>query len=82
MVRESGQTTATIASVAPWLSYYAAHDGIGWVKMAGPEFETAHRAFMVPSNSPLRKKLTVYYSLFVRRVLTKRSAASGSAAPS
>ena len=46
-----------IVSVAPALQYYAAHDLKGRVKMVGPEFETGQQAFMVPLNSPLRKRI-------------------------
>jgi len=42
---------------APVLLYYAAHDGKGRVRMAGPEFNTAPIAMMLQLNSPLRRQV-------------------------
>jgi polar amino acid transport system substrate-binding protein len=42
---------------APVLQYYAAHDGLGTVRMVGPEFQKGDFGFIVPIDSPLRKKI-------------------------
>jgi polar amino acid transport system substrate-binding protein len=44
-----------VVSAAPVLLYYAAHEGKGWVKVVGPEFNTAPLAIMFQLDSPLRK---------------------------
>jgi polar amino acid transport system substrate-binding protein len=52
----SGRVDAVVLP-APALRYYAAHDGAGKVRMAGPEFRKSDAAFVVPLNSPLRRKV-------------------------
>ena len=52
----SGRVDAVVLP-APVLRYYAAHDGAGKVRMAGPEFRKSDAAFVVPLNSPLRRKV-------------------------
>ena len=42
---------------APALQYHAAHDGRGKVRMVGPEFRKGDLGFLVPLNSPLRKRI-------------------------
>jgi polar amino acid transport system substrate-binding protein len=46
-----------VALGAPALQYYAAHDGLGKVMMVGPEFKKGSFGFVLPLNSPLRKKI-------------------------
>ncbi len=46
-----------VVSAAPVLLYYAAHEGKGWVKVVGPEFNTAPLAIMFQLDSPLRRKV-------------------------
>jgi polar amino acid transport system substrate-binding protein len=43
---------------APILNYYAAHEGLGRVKLVGPEFEKRDIGFVVPLGSPLRKRVS------------------------
>jgi polar amino acid transport system substrate-binding protein len=43
---------------APVLNYYAAHEGLGRVKLVGPEFEKRDIGFVVPLGSPLRKRVS------------------------
>jgi polar amino acid transport system substrate-binding protein len=43
---------------APVLNYYAAHEGLGRVRMVGPEFEKRDIGFVVPLGSPLRKRVS------------------------
>ena len=52
----SGRVDAVVLP-APVLRYYAAHDGVGKVRMVGPEFRKSDAAFVVPLNSPLRRKV-------------------------
>ena len=42
---------------APVARYYAAHDGAGKVRMVGPEFRKSDAAFVLPLDSPLRRKV-------------------------
>lgn len=46
-----------VVFTAPVLLYYAAHEGKGLVRIAGPEFYTSPVAFVVQLNSPLRKRI-------------------------
>ncbi len=46
-----------VALGAPALQYYAAHDGLGKVRTVGPEFKKGNYGFVVPLNSPLRKRI-------------------------
>ena len=39
------------------LRYYAAHEGKGWVKMVGPEFNRQDVGIVFPLDSPLRKRV-------------------------
>lgn len=48
-----------VVTAAPLLLYYAAHEGKGWVKTVGPEFNTAPAAIMVQLDSPLRRKINL-----------------------
>jgi len=43
---------------APALSYFAAHDGRGRVKLVGPEIEKRDIGFVVPLGSQLRKRVS------------------------
>jgi len=43
---------------APVLNYYAAREGLGRVRMVGPEFEKRDIGFVVPLGSPLRKRVS------------------------
>jgi polar amino acid transport system substrate-binding protein len=52
----SGKADAVVMA-APVLRYYAAHEGVGKVRMVGPEFRKSDAAFVVPLNSPLRRKV-------------------------
>jgi polar amino acid transport system substrate-binding protein len=52
----SGRVDAVVMA-APVLRYYAAHDGVGKVKLVGPEFRKSDAAFVVRLNSPLRRKV-------------------------
>lgn len=52
----SGKVDAVVLP-APVLRYYAAHDGLGKVKMVGPEFRKSDVAFVLPLNSPLRRRV-------------------------
>jgi ABC-type amino acid transport substrate-binding protein len=42
---------------APLLRYYAVHEGAGKVKLVGPEFRKSDAAFVLPLDSPLRRKV-------------------------
>jgi ABC-type amino acid transport substrate-binding protein len=37
--------------------YYAAHEGKGWVKLVGPEFDPVQIAIAMQLDNPLRKKV-------------------------
>ncbi len=52
----SGKVEAVV-TLAPALQYYAAHDGAGKVRMVGPEFRREDLLFVVPLNSPLRRRV-------------------------
>jgi polar amino acid transport system substrate-binding protein len=52
----SGKVDAVVMA-APALRYYAAHEGAGKVQMTGPEVRKSDLAFVVPLNSPLRRKV-------------------------
>ena len=52
----SGRVDAVVLP-APVVRYYAAHDGVGKVKMVGPEFRKSDAAFVLPLDSPLRRKV-------------------------
>ncbi len=52
----SGKVEAVVAA-APPLQYFAAHDGAGKVRMVGPEFRKEDLMFVVPLNSPLRRRV-------------------------
>jgi polar amino acid transport system substrate-binding protein len=43
---------------APALRYYAAHDGIGRVKMVGPEFDRNDIGFLFQLGDPLRRRVS------------------------
>jgi polar amino acid transport system substrate-binding protein len=46
-----------VVAPAPLLLYYAAHEGKGLVKVAGPEFDRRQVAFLMQLDSPLRRKV-------------------------
>jgi len=52
----SGKVDAVVTG-APVLRYYAAHDGAGRVKTVGPEFRKEDLAYVVPLDSPLRRRV-------------------------
>ncbi len=52
----AGKVEAVVAA-APVLRYYAAHDGAGRVRMVGPEYRREDLNFVVPLNSPLRRRV-------------------------
>jgi polar amino acid transport system substrate-binding protein len=52
----SGESDA-VDFTATALRYCAAHDGAGKVRMVGPEFRKADLGFVVPLNSPLRRRV-------------------------
>jgi polar amino acid transport system substrate-binding protein len=52
----SGRVDAVVMA-APALRHYATHEGAGKVQMTGPEFRKNDLAFVVPLNSPLRRKV-------------------------
>ena len=52
----SGKVDAAVLP-APVLRYYATHDGAGKVKVVGPEFRKSDVAFVLPLNSPLRRRV-------------------------
>ncbi|MGO9066187.1 MAG: transporter substrate-binding domain-containing protein [Myxococcaceae bacterium] len=52
----SGKVQAVVAA-APPLRYFAAHDGLGKVRLVGPEFRKEDLMFVVPLNSPLRRRV-------------------------
>ncbi len=43
---------------SPALGYYATHDGKGRVRMVGPEIDRDDIGFVVPLESPLRKRVS------------------------
>jgi len=53
----SGQVDAVVAG-APILRYFASHEGLGKVRVVGPEFKRANVGFLVPLGSPLRKRIS------------------------
>lgn len=52
----SGKVDAVVMA-APALRYYATHEGAGKVRTTGPEVRKNDLAFVVPLNSPLRRKV-------------------------
>jgi len=52
----SGKVDAVVLP-APVVRYYAAHDGVGKVRIVGPEFRKSDAAFVLPLDSPLRRKV-------------------------
>ena len=67
LVQEYPDTDAMIAALrdgaeavlfsAPTLRYYAAHGGSGRVRLVGPEFDKGDLGFVVPVDSPLRRRV-------------------------
>ncbi len=53
----SGEVDAVVSG-APLLRYYAAHDGLGKVRIVGPEIKKGDICFVVQLNSPLRKRIS------------------------
>ena len=43
---------------APALQYHAAHEGLGKVRVVGPEFKKGDVGFVVPLGSPLRRRIS------------------------
>jgi len=52
----AGRVEAAVFA-APALRYYASHEGAGRVSVVGPEFRRAELGFVVPLESPLRRKI-------------------------
>ena len=52
-----GQVDAVVLG-APALQYHAAHEGLGKVRVVGPEFKKGDVGFVVPLGSPLRRRIS------------------------
>jgi polar amino acid transport system substrate-binding protein len=52
----SGRVDAVVLPT-PVLRYYVAHDGLGKVRLVGVEFKKSDAAFVLPLDSPLRRKV-------------------------
>jgi polar amino acid transport system substrate-binding protein len=52
----SGEADAVVFGAAA-LRYYAEHDGAGKVRMVGPEFRRGDLGYVVPLDSPLRRRV-------------------------
>jgi polar amino acid transport system substrate-binding protein len=53
----SGEVDAVVYG-APALKYFASHEGLGRVRLAGAEFRKADLGFVFPLGSPLRKRVS------------------------